>query len=296
MSAPLDTLSLIAAPDAPPIGPEVLAIIAKFGCDRQPIWLSHGYACDLPADKNCLANLPVMRNELWDSRVDVNLVSSVGRRKRLLLADMDSTMVEQETLDELAAAHGVKDQVAAITRRAMAGELDFADALAARVAMIVGMPRATLVKTARHLQFRPGGAELVATMQKYGAYTALVSGGFVEFVATAAKRLNFDTYRCNRFVFVDNKVAGIASPLFDQGSKLAELETMAHDLQLRPCDAIAVGDGANDIPMLQTAGLGVAYRGKRRVRSEVSTQINHADLRALLYLQGFSDEQITHGD
>ena len=291
MPSPTHVLNLVAAADAAAIDDAIIGTVHEI-CNGAgaPQWLSPHRACDLPAD----ASAPVdrLRTVLEPLRIDANLVAAENRRKRLLIADMDSTMVEQETLDELAAIVGKGDAVAGITARAMAGELDFKEALRARIAMIAGTPREVLEQVAAEIRLVPGGAALVGTMRANGAYAALVSGGFTDIVGRTADMLGFDTFQANRFTYEGDAIAGVAEPILDQDAKLSALQRFTKDQGLKLSDAIAVGDGANDVAMLRAAGMGVAFRAKPKVRAQVDIHITHADLTALLHLQGYSDQEI----
>ena len=221
------------------------------------------------------------------------LVPVANRRKRLLIADMDSTMIEQECIDELAAAIGIKDEVAAITARAMNGELDFAQALRTRVKLLKGLPRARIEEVRREqITFAPGGRTLVQTMKAYGAFTSLVSGGFTFFADYIGKRIGFDEAMANALEFDGELLAGtVADPVLGKEAKLSRLLTLAavHDIPIAA--TLAVGDGANDLDMINAAGLGVALHAKPVVANQAQVRIDHGDLTALLYLQGYSDEE-----
>ena len=225
--------------------------------------------------------------------VDVAQVPLANRRKRLLIADMDSTMIEQECIDELADAVGIKAEVAAITARAMNGELDFEDALRTRVQLLKGLARARIEEVRRErITFAPGGRALVQTMKAYGAYTSLVSGGFTFFADFIAKRIGFDEAMANILEFDGDVLTGTVSPpILGREAKLSRLQTLAayHDIPIAA--TLAVGDGANDLDMIKAAGLGVALHAKPVVASQADVKIDHGDLTALLYLQGYSDEE-----
>ncbi|HZY51244.1 MAG TPA: phosphoserine phosphatase SerB [Devosia sp.] len=225
--------------------------------------------------------------------VDVAQVPLANRRKRLLIADMDSTMIEQECIDELADAVGIKAEVAAITARAMNGELDFEDALRTRVQLLKGLARARIEEVRRErITFAPGGRALVQTMKAYGAYTSLVSGGFTFFADFIAKRIGFDEAMANILEFDGDVLTGTVSPpILGREAKLSRLQTLAayHDIPIAA--TLAVGDGANDLDMIKAAGLGVALHAKPVVASQAEVKIDHGDLTALLYLQGYSDEE-----
>lgn len=221
--------------------------------------------------------------------VDAVVTPAEGRRKRLLVADMDSTIVTGETLDELAVFAGVGEQVAAITRRSMNGELDFAAALRERVALLRGLPLAALERTWGGVRLTPGAAVLVRTMRAHGAYAALVSGGFTWFTGRVAEMCGFDVHRANRLLDDGAALLGtVDEPILDRGAKLVALRAFAGVRGVGLGDALAVGDGANDLDMIGAAGLGVAYHAKPIVAAEARVRIDHADLRALLYIQGYA--------
>ena len=217
------------------------------------------------------------------------MLTQVGnRRKRLLIADMDSTVVTTETLDELAAYAGLREQVAAITKRSMNGEIDFATALRERVAMLRGLKLDALEQTWAATRLMPGSRELVATMRAHGAYTALVSGGFTWFTGRVAAQCGFDTHRAN--VLLDDGVAltgEVGEPVLDRDAKLATLLELSaqHGVALQDC--LAVGDGANDLAMVGAAGLGVAFHAKPVVAAAARVRVEHCGLRALLFMQGY---------
>jgi phosphoserine phosphatase len=216
-----------------------------------------------------------------------------GRRKGLLVADMDSTIVVGETLDELADFAGLKDQIAAITRASMNGEIDFAEALRARVAMLKGLNLDALHRTWARVHLTPGAQELVRTMARHNATTALVSGGFTWFTGRVAERLGFDVHRANTLLDDGAALTGeVGEPIVDRDAKLATLRELAAQRNLRMAATLAVGDGANDLAMLREAGLGVAFHAKPIVAAEARARVDHADLRALLFAQGYRLDQI----
>src|SRR5262245_9877082 len=223
--------------------------------------------------------------------VDVNLVPDDGehRHKKLLVADMESTIIEQECLDELADYIGLRPQIAAITERAMRGELEFEAAIKERVGLLKGLNAGVLddLSTLR-VTLMPGAQTLVATMHANGAYCALVSGGFGFFTEKVAARVGFDSEQANRLDIADGKIAGtVAEPILGREAKLAALERLTRERGLKPADTLAVGDGANDLSMIAAAGLGVAFRAKPKVAAAAAASIQHGDLTALLYLQGY---------
>ena len=243
-------------------------------------WLAPGIACELPFDgKAATLSLP---------GIDAVVVPTANRRKRLLVADMESTMIENEMLDELAEFLGLRDQIAGITARAMNGEIDFAGALTERVGLLKGLPVARLDEAAQRIRYMPGGATLVATMKKEGAHCALVSGGFTHFTALVHRHLGFNSNAANVLRHDGHVLSGtVAPPILGKEAKLATLQRLAGEHGLSTGEAVTVGDGANDLPMLKAAGLGVAFHAKPAVAAEVPARIDHGDLTALLYLQGY---------
>lgn len=255
----------------------------------EPVWLSPGEAAEIP----CMAEpKPALIEALLEGQpIDALCVKARGRRKAVLVADMDSTIVTSETLDELAAEAGLKEKIAAITRRSMNGEIDFATALRERVAMLEGLDLAALERTWRGTEFMPGARELVATMRAHGATTALVSGGFTWFTARVAAELGFDIHRANTLLDDGSKLTGrVAQPVLDRDAKRAALHELAASRGAKLAATMAVGDGANDLDMIRDAGFGIAYHAKPVVTAEARLKVSHADLRALLFVQGYSVE------
>jgi phosphoserine phosphatase len=230
-----------------------------------------------------------------DHPLDINVVPAEGRRKKLLVADMDSTIISCECLDELADMAGLKDKVSAITERAMRGEIEFAGALRERVGLLKGLPLAALDRVwYERVRLNPGAKELVATMKAQGAYTLLVSGGFTFFTARVAEATGFDEHQSNVLIDDGKTLSGeVREPILGREAKLAALEGAVAKLGIAYDDVLAVGDGANDLAMIQRAGLGVAYHAKPVVAAAAGASIAHNDLRALLYLQGYRDSEIT---
>ena len=252
-----------------------------------PVVLSPGEAADLP----CPAPPEMARvaAALDGAAIDAVVTRGEGRRKRLLVADMDSTIVTSETLDEIAAYAGLKERVAEITRRSMNGELDFAAALRERVGLLRGLGLDALERTWEQTRLTPGARELVATMRAHGAKTALVSGGFTHFTERVAALCGFDVHRANTLLDDGRALTGeVGEPILDRHAKLATLRELVARHWLSMDETLAVGDGANDLAMLRAAGLGVAYRAKPVVAAEARARIDHADLRALLFIQGYS--------
>jgi phosphoserine phosphatase len=281
-------LVLMAAPGSNAITAEVVQAIRDHG-GGEPHWLSPGDALEVEA----FERLPEFLVELRRHAIDAATVSIHNRRKRLLVADMDSTMIHQECIDELGVMAGVGERIAAITTKAMRGELDFEGALTERVGLLKGLP-ASIIDTliATRITFMPGGKTLLATMKANGAYTALISGGFTAFTAHVAATLGFHEHRANTLDVKDGSLTGkVVGPILGQKAKIDGLKELARARGLDSSDAIAVGDGANDLAMLSEAGLGVALHAKPHVQESSLIRINHADLTALLHLQGYRREQ-----
>ena len=255
-------------------------------------WLDPGVAAEFP-----IRIVPANLWEAWEGlqtlRIDLAVQPATNRKKRLLIADMDSTMIQQECIDALADEAGVGAYVAGITARAMNGELDFEEALRARVGLLRDLPEATISAVIRdRITLMPGGPVLLATMRANNAYAALVSGGFTAFTARIAETLGFDEHRANTLLIEGGKLTGqVADPILGKQAKLDALLDITGRLGLTPEDAIAVGDGANDLAMLAHAGAGVALHAKPSVAAQCSLRVNHGDLTALLYLQGYRREE-----
>ncbi|MEO1328587.1 MAG: phosphoserine phosphatase SerB [Pseudomonadota bacterium] len=234
--------------------------------------------------------LPKARAALGDAPIDVNFVPLENRRKRLLICDMDSTVITVECIDEIADFAGVKPEVAAITERAMQGEIDFAEALRARVALLEGLREATLEQVyAERVALSPGARVLARTMAALGAETALVSGGFTFFTERVAAAAGFARHQANTLIAGGGRLSGtVADPILGREAKQEALVRICAEKGFAPADAVAVGDGANDLDMLRTAGLGVAYRAKPVVAAEAAARLDHSDLTAILHLQGLT--------
>ena len=229
-----------------------------------------------------------MATILSHKAVDIFLTKPRGRRKAILVADMDSTILTAETLDELAAHAGLRDKIAAITVRAMNGELDFHAAVRERVGLLKGLPLAAVEATIASLEYSPGARTLVATMNAFGATTALVSGGFTVFSARVAAELGFAIHRANNLLDDGAALTGeVGEPILDKNAKLTTLEELAATRGVKLSATLSVGDGANDLPMLKAAGLGVSYHAKPVVAAEVLNGIVHTDLTSLLFAQGY---------
>lgn len=255
-------------------------------------WLAAGIAAEF-----ALPLLPVDRWDAWQGLqglgVDLVVQRDEGRRKRILVADMDSTMIGQECIDELGARAGFGERIAAITARAMNGELNFEEALLERVGLMKGLPVAVIGDVlAERITYTPGGATLVATMKRAGGYAALVSGGFTAFTGPVAAHLGFDENRANTLLMADGCLTGdVARPILGREAKVEALREISARLGLDAGDVLAVGDGANDLGMLGIAGTGVALHAKPSVAAHCDIRINHADLTALLYIQGYSADE-----
>jgi phosphoserine phosphatase len=258
-------------------------------------WLFDEVAVDIPfEDKDDIHAIEArLREARGDLPIDIVVQPQAARRKKLFLADMDSTMIGQECVDELADFAGLKAQVAAITERAMRGEIAFEPALRERVALLRGLPVGVvdeILKTRTTLT--PGGRELVATMRAHGAYTCLISGGFTLFTNAVAAMLGFAENRANELVVRDGKLTGeVKEPILGRAAKLATLIELTESFDLDDIDTLAVGDGANDLDMIQHAGLGVAYHAKPAVAAAAAARIDHGDLTALLYAQGYRRDE-----
>ncbi len=288
----MSVLCLIANPAEPAVTADLSARIQR-EVKGEINWLAHGVACEIVAPK-AADPLADARAIIGSEPVDAAFLPLAHRRKHMLIADMDSTMINEECIDELAAALGIKPEIAAITERAMRGELDFEQALDTRVALLKGLDRARIEQVRREqITLAPGGRALVQTMKAFGAYTVLVSGGFTFFADYFAKRIGFDRAIANVLEFEGETLTGtVRKPIIDKDAKLVSLETIAAERGIAIADTLAVGDGANDLPMLRAAGLGVALHAKPVVAAEARVRIDHGDLTALLYLQGFSDDEI----
>jgi phosphoserine phosphatase len=284
-------LTLVADRAATSLTPAIVARAREAAGVAEPVTLSPGEAVDLKmADA---ADLDAVRAALGDAPIDAIATTTENRRKRLLVADMDSTIVTGETLDELADFAGLKQRIAAITARAMNGELDFKSALRERVAMLHGLPVEALEQTWQRVRLTPGAGELVATMRAHGAYAALVSGGFTFFTSRVAALVGFDMHRANVLLDDGTVLTGlVAEPILDRDTKLDTLTRLAAERGLPMAATLAVGDGANDLDMLRAAGLGVAFRAKPIVAAAARARVDHAGLRALLFAQGYRREDI----
>ncbi len=283
------TATLLTAPTSPTLDPALVDNLRNAWGGGDAVWLAPDEAVEF--------SLPAMPDNQWDvwadlqkMGVDLVVLPTEGRRKKMLLADMDSTMIEQECIDELADEAGVGARVKDITARAMNGELDFEGALTERVGLLKGLDESVIGKVlAERITFMPGGKALLATMKAQGAYAALVSGGFTAFTAKVASELGFDENRANTLLAENGKLTGdVGRPILGREAKVQALKEITERLGLAHDNVMAVGDGANDLGMLGLAGAGVALHAKPSVAAECDIRINHGDLTALLYIQGYA--------
>ena len=283
----MHVVSLIARPGA--LDPALVSSLQSAWGGGSANWLSPDEAAEFPVDV-LPSNVHQVRNEILSGGVDLNVVPLTGRKKKFLIADMDSTMIGQECIDELAAEAGVGERVAEITARAMNGEIDFEAAIYERVGLLKDLPIGVIDKVlTERITLAPGGKRLVSTMKANGAFTALVSGGFRQFTSRIAERLGFDEHRANSLCHDNGRLTGeVAQPVLGKAAKVAALDEISARLGLGPAEAIAVGDGANDLDMLDRAGMGVALHAKPTVAARAQLRISHGDLTALLFLQGYA--------
>ncbi|MCE8008742.1 phosphoserine phosphatase SerB [Aestuariivita sp.] len=290
--------TLLTAPGTDALDPALVDSLRNAWGGGDALWLAPDEAAEFPVP-HVPSNLWDVWNDLQGVGVDLAVQPIDGRRKKMLLADMDSTMIRQECIDELAEEAGVGPQVKEITARAMNGELDFEGALTERVGLLQGLPVTVIAKVLEtRIELMPGGRALVATMRANGGYAALVSGGFTAFTSRVAEMLGFDEARANTLLVQDGILTGdVARPILGREAKVDALETITSRIGLTAADVIAVGDGANDLGMLGRAGAGVALHAKPSVAAQCDLRINFGDLTALLYLQGYSrDAFIQNGD
>ncbi len=295
-------LSLISTPSSPLLEHgKVAAVTRHLMLENADVsWLAKGLACDIKLAyerrHDALQIQARAREFLAGDAIDVNVIKTDNRRKKLLIADMDSTIIEQECIDELGDVAGAGEAIQEVTRRAMRGELDFVEALHGRVSHMKGLPESAIAHVIdERITFVDGGRTLVQTMKAGGAYCALVSGGFKQFTAHVSRQCGFDTHQANELVIENGHLTGaVIEPALGGAAKIEALNRLAGELKLSVDEAITVGDGANDIGMLERAGLGVAMHAKPVVRDAADTVIDHGDLTAPLYLQGYHrDEFVT---
>jgi phosphoserine phosphatase len=284
--------TLLTNPETPKLDRVAVESLRNAWGGGDAVWLDPGVAAEF-----ALEAVPANLWEVWDGfqamGIDLAVQPAVGRKKRMLIADMDSTMIQQECIDELADEAGVGPYVAGITARAMNGELEFEAALRARVGLLKGLEEAVIARVIRdRITLMPGGPALVATMRGNGGYAALVSGGFTAFTGAIAGVLGFDENRANTLLVESGRLTGaVAEPILGRAAKVQALEEISVRLGISPAEAVAVGDGANDLGMLGLAGMGVALHAKPSVQAECQVRVNHGDLSALLYLQGYRRDE-----
>lgn len=280
-------LTFIANPEKQQITP---GQILKHLPNAKPVCLSEGEAYDVEISE--VVNLNDLRSKF--THADIIFQNAQGRKKKLLIADMDSTIVTGETLDDLAEFAGLKEQVAEITTRAMNGEIPFREALRERVMMLKGLSESFLEEAMNLVHLTPGARELVATMKANGAYCALVSGGFTFFTSRVAADVGFDFNAGNNMEIVDGVLTGkVIDPIVTKNSKLSYLQSLCQEQGLSVDEAVAVGDGANDLPMLLEAGLGVAYHAKPSVVEKARHNVQNTNLRSLLFAQGYTESEFS---
>ncbi len=286
------TVTVLAAPTRADLTRDRVDALRDLLGGQHTIWLADEIAAEFPTDA-LPEDAAAIAEDTRMAGFDLVIQPTLGRRKAVLLADMDSTMIQQECIDELAAEAGVGPRVAEITARAMNGELNFHEALIERVGLLAGLDERIIQKVLdERITLAPGGQALVATMRAQGAYTALVSGGFTAFTSRIAKVLGFDEHRANALLADQGVLTGqVGLPILGREAKIEALEEITAARGLTPADAIAVGDGANDLGMIQLAGTGVALHAKPIVAAQAGVRIDHADLTALLYIQGYGRDE-----
>ncbi|GBR00297.1 phosphoserine phosphatase SerB [Acetobacter oeni] len=293
-------LTLVANREATTLTPLDIDTVSTLSRGQRETVLSSGEAVDIACGPVSPEELDIIREALGTRPVDVLLASGVRRRKRLLVADMDSTMVASETLDDIAAEAerlrpGIGEAVAAVTRQSMNGEIDFQTSLRNRVALLEGLPASLLEDAALHMRLNEGARTLVATMNASGTVTALVSGGFTFFTSRVARLCGFSEHHANRLDISGQVLSGtVEEPILGPDAKLCHLTRIADAADIPLTDALAIGDGANDLPMLRAAGLGIAFHAKPVVRKQIVNRIDHTSLRSALFVQGYrADEFLT---
>lgn len=285
----------MSTPTAPAVDQDLVRRAQEaLGASETATVLSTGVAADIRFEgPNASAAMTLLRGITGTAPVDIFVQPEEGRRKLLLIADMDSTMIRQECIDELAAELGLKERISDITERAMRGEIEFEPALRERVALLAGLPVSAIdTVLSNRIVLMPGGRTLVQTMKSNGAYCALVSGGFTHFTRAVAAMIGFDENQANTLLETDGRLAGkVSEPILGREAKRVRLEELVSQQKLSFEDTLAVGDGANDLAMIERAGSGVAYRAKPAVAEIADFRVDHGDLTALLYLQGYSESE-----
>ena len=285
-------LTLIGHMESVPLEPvHIERVYQRLATAGETRWLAEREACDLFID----SLLPAVdiaeqaRDALSGTAIDTVCTSIEGRRRKLLISDMDSTVIDQECIDELGDAIGVGSQIREITAAVIGGDISFSDALRKRLALMIGMDRRLLKSVYQErISLKAGGRTLVQTMRHHGAFCILVSGGFTFFTRRIAERIGFHDHQGNELAFEDGKLTGeILGPILGRSAKLNTLRSLCEEKGLAPSDVLAVGDGANDIKMIEAAGLGVAFHGSDSLKKRANARIDHGDLTALLYIQGF---------
>jgi phosphoserine phosphatase len=288
-------VTLIAGPGAETALQDHIAAVRSALLAGEPDWLAPGRACDLLVPDGAAETAEAAaRQAIGDAAIDVLVQPAEGRRKRVFVADLESTIIENEMLDELADFVGLRAHVAEITRRAMNGELDFAAALTERVALLKGLPATVLDEAAGRIRLMPGARRLLATLCAAGVRTALVSGGFTVFAEPIAAELGFGRVSANRLDIAAGRIAGtVAAPILTRETKRETLHQLSQECGVPLSATLAVGDGANDLPMLDAAGLGIAFHAKPAVAAASRWRLDHTDLTGILYAQGYRQEEIT---
>jgi len=292
------TLTLIGNSATPLTDALIGAASGSLPHSTEPDWLNEGLACDLHFEADQHQPYEVALRSTFEAvKLDFAIQPADARRKLLLVADMDSTIIQQECIDELAAEFGIKDQISDITARAMRGEIEFEPALRERVGLLAGLPLSALESVYQNrITETPGGRVLTATMRAHGATCALVSGGFTFFTERVAAAVGFDINQANRLIFADGKLTGdVGEPILGRQAKIDALVALRDQHKLPKHATLAVGDGANDLGMIEEAGLGVALHAKPVVAEAADARIDHGDLTALLYLQGYKSSQFVGG-
>ena len=282
------TVTLMCKPGKLKVTPPLVQSLVDTWDGRNLVWLATNEAANFEIFKKP-ENLRLIWKEMQMLGIDLIVLPRHKSRKAILIADMDSTMIEQECINEMAAEAGFGLQVSKITELAMEGKLDFRQALKERVALLKGLPLSIVEQVYNtRISFTKGGSTLIATMKANGGYTALISGGFTNFTQLVAKKIGFDEHVANKLIHQNQNFTGeLEPPIIDSKAKAKAMRDISSKLGLSPEEVLAVGDGANDVEMLQQAGMGVALHAKQAVQDQVNAKINHGDLTALLYLQGY---------